>query len=86
MTNLNSYTIAEHLYTIGNQYVMGSTTFKIESIINVNDTVFFFCSRIGEKTHTVRVTSTVLVETPITPIHSLIFHHRVLETVQPSGN
>jgi len=45
MTNLNSYTIENYLYKLGNEYSLNQDTMKIESIINVNNTIFFFCSK-----------------------------------------
>lgn len=86
MTNLNSYTIGEYLYNVGNQYVIGNNTLKIEAIINVNSDVYFICSRVGQSTFDVKVSFTTHITVSTTPIHSLMFHHRVLETVQPSGN
>lgn len=74
MTNLNSYTIENHLYRIGDIYTFYNDTLKIESIVSVLDTVYFFCSRVNGK-FTLRIAEDKTVSTGITAINSLIFHH-----------
>ena len=51
MTNLNSYTIENYLYKIGDTLKLGKDTLKIESIVSINDTVFFFCSKLAGHFH-----------------------------------
>mgnify|MGYP000046783571 CR=1 FL=1 len=74
MTNLNSYTIENSLYRLGDTYTFYNDTLKIESIVSVLDTVYFFCSRINGK-FTLRIAENKSVVTGITAINSLIFHH-----------
>ena len=83
MTNLNSYTIENHLYRIGDEYLFGQDQLKIESIISVIDTVFFFCSK-KESKFTIRVTSDRMVACDIVPINSMVFHHNVKAIMEES--
>jgi hypothetical protein len=76
MTNLNSYTIENHLYRIGDEYLFGRDQLKIESIISIIDTVFFFCSK-KESKFTIRITTNRTVASDIMPINAMVFHHNI---------
>lgn len=76
MTNLNSYTIDNHLYRLGDEYIFGKDQLKIESIVSIVDHVFFFCSKKDGK-FTINVTQTRIVAPEIVPINAMIFHHNV---------
>lgn len=80
MTNLNSYTIDNNLYSLEGEYMLGSSLMKIVGIVNVNNTIFFFCERPGEN-FTFKVDSTTFVNSNTVAIHSIVFHKRVLETL-----
>lgn len=80
MTNLNSYTIENHLYTVGNEYLLKNETLKIESVIKVNDSVFFFCSK-KEGLFPVRISETKSVTSTVVPINALVFHNLVLNSL-----
>lgn len=74
MTNLNSYTIDNYLYRIGDTLKLGRETLKIESIMSVNDVVFFFCSKIGGN-FAIRISEDVMISLPISAMPALSFHH-----------
>ena len=74
MTNLNSYTIQNHLYKLGDVYTFHTDQLKIEAMISVLDTVYFFCSKVNGK-FTLRIGENNSVVTDIVPINSMIFHH-----------
>jgi len=74
MTNLNTYTIENHLYRIGDTLQLGRDTLKIESIINVNDVVFFFCSKVNGN-FAIRVSENIMISLPISPMPALLYHH-----------
>jgi hypothetical protein len=86
MTNLNSYTIGNHLYRVGDEYTIGPDTFKIEVIINVLDSVFFYCTKKNNEDFNMTVSRNTSVTSKTIPIFSMVFHHRLLETLQSSGN
>jgi hypothetical protein len=83
MTNLNSYTIENHQYRLGDLYMFANEELKIESIINVNDSVFFFCSKTSG-TFGIKVGPVTTVQSAIMPIHCLVFHNRVKLTMTAS--
>ena len=74
MTNLNSYTIENHLYTLGDTLKLGKDTLKIESIVSINDTVFFFCSKTGGHFHS-RLSENIMISLSISAMPALLFHH-----------
>ena len=76
MTNLNSYTIDNHLYRLGDEYLFGQDQLKIEAITNIAETVFFFCSKKNGK-FTIRINPERIVSAEITPINAMVFHHNV---------
>lgn len=84
MTNLNSYTIENHLYTVSNEYSLKNETMKIESIISVNDVVFFFCSK-KEGLFLSRVSETKSVASKIVPVNAMVFHNLVLNTLNSTS-
>ena len=77
MTNLNSYIIDNHLYKVGNVYLLQNETMNIESIINVNGSVFFFCSK-TEGSFMTKVSQTKSIVSTIMPINAIVFHNLVL--------
>lgn len=74
MINLNSYTIQNYLYKIGDTTTIGKETMKIESIVNINENVFFFCSKTSGY-FILNISEGVSLAMTITPIHALSFHH-----------
>jgi|694.fasta_scaffold14920_19 hypothetical protein len=74
MTNLNSYTIDNYLYKIGDTLKLGKDTLKIESIVSINDTVFFFCSKLGGHFHS-RVSENITISLSMSAMPALLFHH-----------
>lgn len=80
MTNLNSYTIENYLYKVGNEYYLEKQTMKIEAIILVNETVFFFCSK-KEGNFNARVSETKSISSSIVSVNALVFHNLVLNTL-----
>jgi hypothetical protein len=74
MTNLNTYTIDNYLYRIGDTLKLGRETLKIESIMSVNDVVFFFCSKVNGN-FAIRISEDVMISLPISPMPALSFHH-----------
>jgi hypothetical protein len=80
MTNLNSYTIENYQYRVGDSYMFGNEELKIESIMNVNDSVFFFCSKTVDN-FLIKIGPVTTVQCSIMPIHCLVFHNRVKLTV-----
>lgn len=84
MTNLNSYTIENHLYTVNNEYLLKNETMKIESIISVNDVVFFFCSK-KEGLFLSRVSETKSVTSTIVPVNAMVFHNLVLNSLSSTS-
>lgn len=86
MTNLNSYTIDNHLYRVGDEYTIGPDTLKIELIMSVLDSVFFYCTKKNNEDFKMTVSRNTSVTSKTIPIFSMVFHHRLLETLQSSGN
>lgn len=84
MTNLNSYTIENHLYTVNNEYLLRNETMKIESIISVNDVVFFFCSK-KEGLFLSRVSETKSITSTIVPVNAMVFHNLVLNSLSSTS-
>ena len=84
MTNLNSYTIENYLYKLGNEYSLNQDTMKIESIINVNNTIFFFCSK-KEGFFQAKISETKSIASTIIPVNALIFHNLVLKNLSASS-
>jgi hypothetical protein len=80
MTNLNSYSIQNYLYKVGSEYIFDKQTMKIESIIMVLDTVFFFCSKPDSQFYT-KISATDRITSNIMPINALVFHNFVLKAV-----
>ena len=80
MTNLNSYTIENYLYKVGNEYYLEKQTMKIEAIVLVNETVFFFCSK-KEGNFNARVSETKSISSSIVSVNALIFHNLVLNSL-----
>jgi hypothetical protein len=74
MTNLNSYTIDNYLYKIGDTLKLGKDTLKIVSIVSINDTVFFFCSKLGGHFHS-RVSENITISLSMSAMPALLFHH-----------
>lgn len=74
MTNLNSYSIENYQYRLGDTITIDKDLVKIESIVSVNDVVFFFCSK-SNGYFMSRVSSDKTIALGITPIAALIFHH-----------
>lgn len=74
MTNLNSYNIENYQYRLGDTITIDKDLVKIESIISVNDVVFFFCSK-SNGYFVSRVSSDKTIALGITAIPALIFHH-----------
>jgi hypothetical protein len=74
MTNLNSYSIENYQYKLGDTITIDKDLVKIESIISVNDVVFFFCSK-SNGYFVSRVSSDKTIALGITPMPALIFHH-----------
>lgn len=74
MINLNTYLIENQLYSIGDTLIMGNDTIKIESIINVNETVFFFCSKLNGQ-FSMKIDSNTTLFISISPMPALSFHH-----------
>lgn len=74
MTILNAYTIENYLYNIGDTLMMGNDTVKIESIVNVNGTVFFFLSK-SNGYFSVKVSQDTTIAVAISPMPALLFHH-----------
>lgn len=81
MTNLNSYTIENHLYRLGDTYTFHTEQLKIEAMISVLDTVYFFCSKVNGK-FTLRIGENKSVTTGIVPINSMIFHHNAILSLE----
>lgn len=74
MTNLNSYTIENHLYRLGDTITIDKDLVKIETIVSINDVVFFFCSK-SNGYFVSRISSEKTIALGITAIPALIFHH-----------
>lgn len=74
MINLNSYTIENYLYKIGDTAKLGKETMKIEAIVNINENVFFFCSKISG-IFILNISKDVSLALSTSPIHALSFHH-----------
>lgn len=84
MINLNSYTIDNNLYVLEGQYQLGLSLMKIVGIVDVNNTIFFFC----EKTNgdfVFKVDNNIFVNSTTVAIHSIVFHKRVLETLSDNN-
>lgn len=83
MTNLNSYSIENYQYRLGDTLTINKDLVKIESIVSVNNVVFFFCSK-SNGYFMSRVSSDKTIALEITPIPALIFHHYSKSSVNNS--
>lgn len=80
MINLTTYKIDTYLYKVEDEYTFPNETLIIKTILLVNDNVYFFCEKKNDKFR-LRASATSEVAVSILPIHAVIFHNRVISTV-----
>ena len=80
MTNLNSYIIDNHIYSLNESYQLGKDLVKIVMITNINDSIFFFCEKeIG--VYLAYINQTTSLEMKTIPVNALVFHKTILKSL-----
>ena len=85
MTNLNSYIVDNHVYSLNEDYQLGKDLVKLVMITNINDTIFFFCEK-QDGVFLGRVDQTTAIEMKTIPVNALIFHKTILKSVLNNNN
>lgn len=80
MTNLNSYIIDNHIYSLNESYQLGKDMVKIVMITNINETIFFFCEK-ENGVYIAHIDQTIQVEMKTIPVNALVFHKTILKSL-----
>jgi len=80
MTNLNSYIIDNHIYSLNESYQLGKYKVKIVMITNINETIFFFCEK-ENGVYIAHIDQTIQVEMKTIPVNALVFHKTILKSL-----
>lgn len=80
MTNLNSYIIDNHIYSLNESYQLGKDMVKLVMITNINETIFFFCEK-ENGVYIAHIDQTIQVEMKTIPVNALVFHKTILKSL-----
>jgi len=85
MTNLNSYTVDNHVYSLNQNYQLGKDLVKLVMITNINDTIFFFCEK-QDGVYLGHIDQTTSIEMKTIPVNALVFHRNMLKSLLNNNN
>lgn len=85
MTNLNSYTVDNHVYSLNENYQLGKDLVKLVMITNINDTIFFFCEK-QDGVYLAHIDQTTSIEMKTIPVNALVFHRSILKSLLNNNN